>query len=111
MKIFFNFITMFLFCKTGNPLTAEHIKWEREGYDLSTATVTFEPRNQTSYLLIERATRADVGKFQCVVNNGIAGETRQEVMLVVKFRPEMDSSPNLVKSASNAGQVGRLTCR
>ncbi|XP_045780865.1 nephrin isoform X3 [Maniola jurtina] len=96
---------------TGNPLTAEHIKWVRKGYDLSSATITFEARNQTSYLLIERATREDVGKFQCVVNNGISGETRQEVMLVVKFKPEMDSSPNLVKSASNAGQVGRLTCR
>ncbi|CAH2232974.1 jg8291 [Pararge aegeria aegeria] len=96
---------------TGNPLTAEHIKWERKGYDLSSATITFEPRNRTSYLLVERATREDVGKFQCVVNNGIAGETKQEVTLVVKFKPEMDSSPNLVKSASNAGQVGRLTCR
>nr|XP_034837509.1 nephrin [Maniola hyperantus] len=96
---------------TGNPLTAEHIKWQRKGYDLSSATITFDARNQTSYLLIERATREDVGRFQCVVNNGISGETRQEVMLVVKFKPEMDSSPSLVKSASNAGQVGRLTCR
>ncbi|XP_068624432.1 nephrin isoform X2 [Battus philenor] len=96
---------------SGNPLTAEHIKWERKGYNMDSRTVTFESRNQTSYLVIDRATREDVGNFQCVVDNGIGGETRQDVMLVVKFKPEMDTAPSLIKSASNVGQVGRLMCR
>ncbi|XP_041985986.1 nephrin isoform X2 [Aricia agestis] len=96
---------------TGNPLTSDHITWQRQDYDLSTHTITFEPRNQTSFLLIERATREDVGNFECVVNNGIGGESRQEVTLVVKFKPEMNTSSILAKSASNAGQVGRLTCK
>lgn len=52
-----------------------------------------------------------MGDFQCVVDNGIGGESRQNVMLVVKFKPEMDSSPNLAKAASNMGKVGRLTCK
>ncbi|CAK1595168.1 unnamed protein product [Parnassius mnemosyne] len=96
---------------TGNPLTAEHIRWERKGYDIDPKTVTFDPKNQTSYLVVERATREDVGMFQCIVNNGIGGEIRQDTMLVVKFKPEMDTSPSLMKSASNVGEVGRLTCR
>ncbi|XP_073965682.1 nephrin adhesion molecule sticks and stones isoform X2 [Choristoneura fumiferana] len=96
---------------SGNPLTAEHIRWEREDYDLESKTITFDPKNFTSYLVIDKATKADVGNFQCVVNNGIGGETRQDVMLVVKFKPSMDTAPNLVKSASNVGQVGRLVCR
>ncbi|XP_072934025.1 nephrin [Epargyreus clarus] len=96
---------------TGNPLTSEHIKWERKGYEISAKSVTFEPRNSTSQLVISKASRDDVGNFQCVVNNGIGGETRKDVMLVVKFKPELDSSPSLAKSASNVGQVGRLTCK
>ncbi|XP_050680311.1 nephrin [Leptidea sinapis] len=96
---------------TGNPLTAEHIRWERKDYDISTRLVTYEARNQTSYLVIDKATREDVGNFVCIVSNGIGGEARQEVTLVVKFKPEMDTSPNLIKSATNVGQVGRLTCR
>ncbi|CAD0251164.1 unnamed protein product [Spodoptera exigua] len=95
----------------GNPLTADNIRWERQGYNINPSQVTFEPRNLTSTLVVKQATREDVGNFQCVVDNGIGGETRQDVMLVVKFKPELDSSPSLMKSASNVGQVGRLTCK
>ncbi|KAI5639581.1 immunoglobulin domain-containing protein [Phthorimaea operculella] len=95
----------------GNPLNADHIRWERPDYEIDYGKVFFDQKNFTSTLLIEKASRNDVGKFQCVVDNGKGGETRQEVMLVVKFKPEMDTSPNLVKSATNVGQVGRLTCR
>ncbi|PZC82911.1 hypothetical protein B5X24_HaOG209354 [Helicoverpa armigera] len=95
----------------GNPLTADNIRWERKGYSINPNHVSFEPRNSTSTLLIKSATRADVGNFQCVVDNGIGSEARQDVMLVVRFKPELDSSPSLMKSASNVGQVGRLTCK
>ncbi|XP_063835240.1 nephrin [Ostrinia nubilalis] len=96
---------------TGNPLNSEHIRWQRKNYDMSSKTVIFEPKNSTSYLTIPKATREDVGNFQCIVNNGVGKETKQDVMLVVKFKPEIDSTPNLMKSASNVGQVGRLTCK
>lgn len=95
----------------GNPLTSDHIRWERKGYNIKRDQVSFDSKNSTSYLLMREPTRADVGNFQCVVNNGIGGESRQDVMLVVKFKPEMESSPNLAKAASNVGQVGRLTCK
>lgn len=95
----------------GNPLSADHVKWQRKDYDIPSRSVTFDARNQTSYLTIEEASRQDVGNFECVVNNGIGGEASQEVMLVVKFKPEMDTSPSLAKSASNTGQVGRLACK
>ncbi|XP_045485329.1 nephrin isoform X2 [Pieris rapae] len=96
---------------TGNPLASDHIRWERRDYDLSSRSVTFDQRNQTSFLTIDKSSREDVGNFTCVVDNGIGGEDRQEVMLVVKFKPEMDTSPSLIKSATNVGQVGRLTCK
>ncbi|RVE44076.1 hypothetical protein evm_011269 [Chilo suppressalis] len=96
---------------TGNPLNSDHFKWVRKNYDISSKSITFESRNSTSYLTIPKATRDDVGTFQCVVNNGVGGETRQDVMLVVKFKPEMDTSPSLAKSASNVGHIGRLTCK
>ncbi|KAL4706177.1 hypothetical protein ACJJTC_015045, partial [Scirpophaga incertulas] len=96
---------------SGNPLNADHIRWERENYDMSSKPLAFEPRNFTSYLTIPKATRNDVGTFQCVVDNGVGGETRENVTLVVKFKPEMDTSPSSAKSASNIGHVGRLTCK
>lgn len=95
----------------GNPLLAEHIKWERKGYKIDPKSVTFEPKNLTSYLIIRKAKSENLGNFQCVVNNGIGSATKQDVMLIVKFKPEMDTSPNFVKSASNVGQVGRLMCK
>lgn len=95
----------------GNPLTAEHFKWEKTDYPIDEAMIVFDPRNGTSHLKVENPTREDVGNFRCVVDNGIGSKASQDVMLVVKFRPEMDNSPNLAKSASNIGQVGRLTCK
>ncbi|VVD03794.1 unnamed protein product [Leptidea sinapis] len=96
-------ITQSSYSTASNPLTAEHIRWERKDYDISTRLVTYEARNQTSYLVIDKATREDVGNFVCIVSNGIGGEARQEVTLVVKFKPEIDTSPNLIKSATNNG--------
>jgi len=92
-------------------LTADNFRWERKGYKINTNNISYEPRNSTSFLIIKQATREDVGNFQCIVDNGIGGEVKEDVMLVVKFKPELDSSPSLMKSASNVGQVGRLTCK
>ncbi|XP_047999981.1 nephrin isoform X1 [Leguminivora glycinivorella] len=98
---------------TGNPLTSEHIRWERKDYNFKSRTSSsFDSKNLTSYLIINQATKDDVGNFECIVNNGIGDrESKQEVMLVVKTQPMMDSAPNLSKSASNVGQVGRLICK
>ncbi|XP_038217035.1 nephrin isoform X2 [Zerene cesonia] len=101
---------MLVCAANGNPLSADHIRWERPDYDLSSRSITFDSRNQTSTLIIDKVTRDDVGNFTCVVNNGI-GDERRDVTLVMKFKPEMDSSPSIVKSATNVGQVGRLVCK
>lgn len=95
----------------GNPLTGEHIKWERKGYTINDDMVSFDQKNSTSHLKVLTPTREDVGNFECVVDNGIGTQQRKDVMLVVKFKPEMDVAPNLAKSASNVGQVGRLVCK
>lgn len=73
--------------------------------------MTFDPRNQTSFLTIDKPSREDVGAFTCIVDNGISGKDRQDVMLIIKFKPEMDTSPSLIKSATNVGHIGRLTCK
>lgn len=73
--------------------------------------VTFDPKNSTSHLKIDKPKREDVGNFECIVDNGIGSKAKQDVMLVVKFKPEMDTGPSFTKSASNIGQVGRLTCK
>ena len=78
---------------------------------MATRAIAFDPKNHTSYLTIEKAMRQDVGLFTCIANNGIGQEASEDVMLVVKFKPEMETSPTLAKSASNVGQVGRLICK
>ncbi|XP_053621013.1 nephrin isoform X1 [Plodia interpunctella] len=95
---------------TGNPLSKEHIEWIREGYDTESKTI-FDPTTHTSYLTIPKASKDDVGKFRCQVYNGLGDKDSKDVMLVVKFKPAMDSSPKIAKAASNVGQVAKLTCR
>ncbi|XP_060807924.1 nephrin [Amyelois transitella] len=95
---------------TGNPLSKEHIKWIREGYDTESKT-TFDPNTLTSYLTVPKANKDDVGKFKCEVYNGLGDRDSKEVMLVVKFKPAMDNSPKIAKSASNVGHVARLICK
>ncbi|CAG9116134.1 unnamed protein product [Plutella xylostella] len=95
----------------GFPLNSEHIRWERAGYEIDPSKISFDPKNLTSYLLIENPTRQDVGNFTCIVNNGLGRESRREVMLVVPFKPEMDVAPSLAKVAANTGQSVELTCR
>ncbi|KAM3955389.1 LOW QUALITY PROTEIN: sticks and stones [Aphomia sociella] len=96
---------------TGNPLSLEHFKWEKNGQYIDPKFITFDAKNLTSYLRITKATRDDVGDYKCVVDNGLGKEANQDVMLVVTFKPEIDLSPYVVKSASNIGEVGRLMCK
>lgn len=69
----------------GKPLTEEHVRWERLGYDLGAKTkVTFV--NGTSYLHIKNARREDVGNFRCVADNRVANPTSRDVLLIVKCK-------------------------
>ncbi|KAI9583195.1 hypothetical protein GQX74_012412 [Glossina fuscipes] len=94
----------------GKPLNEEHVKWERLGYDMTIKTSsTFA--NGTSYLHIKDSQREDVGNFRCIADNRVANPTSRDVLLIVKFAPEIDKSPTLLRAASGTGERGRLPCR
>lgn len=69
----------------GKPLSEEHVRWERLGYEMNEkTTVTFV--NGTSYLHIKNARREDVGNFRCIADNRVANPTSRDVLLVVKCK-------------------------
>ncbi|XP_055619098.1 nephrin isoform X2 [Toxorhynchites rutilus septentrionalis] len=94
----------------GKPLNEEHIRWERIGYDMTIKTSTTYA-NGTSYLHIKDARREDVGNFRCIADNRVANPTSRDVLLIVKFIPEIDKSPPMLRAAASAGERGRLPCR
>ncbi|XP_059607885.1 nephrin isoform X2 [Phlebotomus argentipes] len=94
----------------GKPLTLEHVRWERLNYDMTIKTSTTFV-NATSYLHIKNAQREDVGNFRCIADNRVANPTSRDVLLIVKFAPEIDKSPPLLRAATGAGERGRLPCR
>lgn len=55
--------------------------------------------------------REDAGAFVCSVDNGLRNKTQEEVWLLVKFKPEMDTSPSFLKAAANMGDAAELVCR
>ncbi|KAH8299303.1 hypothetical protein KR044_000269, partial [Drosophila immigrans] len=94
----------------GKPLAEEHVKWERVGYDMKAKTSTTFT-NGTAYLHIKDAQREDVGNFRCVADNHVANPTNRDVLLIVKFAPEIAKSPTLLRAASGTGERGKLPCR
>lgn len=74
----------------GKPLTEEHVRWEREDYDIAERTeATFA--NGTSYLHIRNAQREDVGNFRCIADNRVANPTSRDVLLIVKCKCATES--------------------
>lgn len=69
----------------GKPLSEEHIRWERIGYDMTIKTSTTYA-NGTSYLHIKDARREDVGNFRCIADNRVANPTSRDVLLIVKCK-------------------------
>ncbi|KFB47304.1 AGAP010742-PA-like protein [Anopheles sinensis] len=94
----------------GKPLTEEHIRWERIGYDMTIKTSTTFV-NGTSYLHVKNARREDVGNFRCIADNRVANPTSRDVLLIVKFAPEIDKSPVMLRAAAGFGERARLPCR
>lgn len=75
----------------GKPLSEEHVRWERLGYDMSEKTkVNFV--NGTSYLQIKNARREDVGNFRCIADNRVANPTSRDVLLIVKCKHSLNLS-------------------
>uniref|UniRef100_A0A182QWF6 Nephrin n=1 Tax=Anopheles farauti TaxID=69004 RepID=A0A182QWF6_9DIPT len=114
----------------GNPLTPEHVRWERNGYDLKAKTTTAYA-NATGTLVVREATREDVGNFRCIADNRVANPASRDVLLIVKCRfsasaapsvsqqplfkclvaPEIDKSPSMLRGAAGSGDQARLPCR
>ncbi|KFB47315.1 nephrin [Anopheles sinensis] len=113
----------------GKPLTPEHVRWERAGYDLKAKTSTAYA-NGTSQLVLRDAQREDVGHFRCIADNRVAGPASRDVLLIVKCRylhesakrdlyvvlfesvaPEIDKSPAMLRAAAGTGERARLPCR
>lgn len=69
----------------GKPLTEEHVRWERVGYDMDGNTKTTFA-NGTSYLHIKNAKRDDVGNFRCVADNRVGNPTSHDVFFIVKCK-------------------------
>ncbi|XP_059352881.1 nephrin-like [Daphnia carinata] len=94
----------------GNPLTTTTVFWRRAGFDMDGRT-SQTPGVGVAYLLVREITRNDTGAFECVANNGIGQESIEQTWLVVKYKPVMDDSPQLMKAAGDEGQLAKLVCR
>ncbi|XP_070491537.1 nephrin isoform X2 [Chironomus tepperi] len=94
----------------GNPLNENHIRWERVDYEMNTKTkIRYE--NGTSFLHISNAQRDDIGHFRCIADNRVANPVSRDALLIVKFVPEIDKSPTMLRAASEKNEKGRLVCR
>ncbi|XP_063232440.1 nephrin isoform X2 [Bacillus rossius redtenbacheri] len=101
-----------LFCVVdGNPLSERHVTWRNDKLSSMEERTAQTFHNRTSYLMIQKPTREDNGVFRCTVNNEIGNETSRDVQLIVKYKPEIDTSPQISKAASNSGDMARLICR
>lgn len=74
----------------GKPLTEEHVRWERLGYDMTVKTTTTFA-NGTSFLHVKDPQRDDVGNFRCVADNRVANPTSRDVLLIVKCKRKFQS--------------------
>ena len=73
-----------LICEVdANPITADTVKWTRDGFDFDGRTKITASGNKF-YLNVINVTEADEGKFSCKVNNGIGDEVTNTTFLLVR---------------------------
>ncbi|XP_055904488.1 nephrin isoform X2 [Eupeodes corollae] len=93
----------------GKPLTEDHVRWERSGYDMATRT-TAAFVNGTSYLHIKNVQHSDVGNFTCMVDNQRGAMAQRDVLLIVESAPKVDKFPSATRFAAGLGERGILQC-
>lgn len=73
---------------SGNPLKEEHIRWQRNDYDISpdNERIRITYSNGTSRLHIANVERNDVGNFTCIADNGKGANSLKNVMLLVECK-------------------------
>lgn len=78
---------------TARPLSAEHIIWQRTGYNMAERTsITYD--NGTSYLHIRNVGKTDIGNFTCVVDNRRGPPARKDVLLIVQCKKTIKKTNN-----------------
>ncbi|XP_029928509.1 nephrin [Myripristis murdjan] len=83
----------------ANPITSGMFTWKWLGE--ANMEKGEEVQDEESGLLtIHKVTRADAGRYQCTVNNGIAPSASVDVRLVVHFKPELQKGAQWRKVAS-----------
>ncbi|XP_033251166.1 nephrin-like isoform X2 [Drosophila miranda] len=94
----------------ARPLDASHVRWTRDGYDLSSRTTSsFE--NGTALLQIASVERSDIGNITCIVDNKRGPPAAENVLLVVQTAPEIDHTPAFTRYAARLGVRAQLICR
>lgn len=64
-----------------------------------------------STFTIHNVTTDDTGIYRCIISNGIGSAANVSNQLVVRHSPILRLWPNVAKSASDSGSIGRLVCR
>ncbi|XP_033125255.1 nephrin-like [Anneissia japonica] len=93
---------------TANPKPSGFIKWSREGYDISRYQQEFI--NDGSVLKIPSVSKGDGGLYKCQADNGIGAATSKDVLVIVQYKPEIDTTGN-GKVATSTGETALLKCR
>ncbi|XP_043231133.1 nephrin-like [Amphibalanus amphitrite] len=94
----------------ANPTTDDMIKWSRDDFTFGGNKTKSFYRNGTSFLTVYDARKEDIGEFLCTVDNGL-GEVNATAGLLVEHAPEIDTSPQFLKSAAEKGETALITCR
>ncbi|XP_076304781.1 nephrin-like isoform X2 [Tachypleus tridentatus] len=92
----------------GNPLTNNTIRWSRPGFNMSRTQLLF--RKGQSTLKIFNVSRKDAGTFHCLAYNGVGEEMKARALLVVKFKPVVHLTRQLLNIAVDKGNTARLVC-
>ncbi|XP_022236928.1 nephrin-like [Limulus polyphemus] len=92
----------------GNPLTEDTIRWTRSGFDMS-RTQLVSRKGQTIFKVFN-VSRKDAGTFHCLAYNGIGEEIEARALLVVKFKPVVHLTRQLLNVAVDQGNTARLVC-
>ena len=85
----------------ANPITADTVKWVREGFDFDAKARLSDVSNTNFFLTVINVTEEDAGEFTCEVNNGI-GETISNTTFLLVRREYYKISKNQLKILTNS---------
>ncbi|CAH1796696.1 unnamed protein product [Owenia fusiformis] len=93
----------------ANPYVNDMVKWVRESYEWLKVEQVYTAGKAT--LTVKNVEKQDSGMFKCVANNNIGKPVEKNAHLIVKYKPEIDRSPQYLKAASEIGGTASLICK